>query len=67
MADSSTDLQTAADNPKSATSDGQSVTQHSLTERMEMDKYISSKDAAARSAFPIPLFKCKAPNGNGEA
>jgi hypothetical protein len=50
-------LEQAAASPRSTSIDGESVTEHSLSEQIELDRYLAAKKAAARKRPPIRLTK----------
>jgi len=52
-------IQTNAEGPASASGDGQSMSQHSLRDQIEVDKYLEAKAATRRTGFPLRLFKLK--------
>ncbi|MFA6717279.1 MAG: hypothetical protein WCS27_18005 [Victivallaceae bacterium] len=51
-----------ASGPKSAESDGQKVEQHSLTDQIEADRYLNSKQAMKKRA---PGFKINKMSASG--
>lgn len=57
MADLQTQIEQAATSPASAASDGVSVTQRSLRELIDADRYLASKAAANRKGLGIKLCK----------
>lgn len=53
--DLQTTIETAAQAPASATSDGQSVTQQDLDKLIEADRYLSQKAAAGKAKNPAGI------------
>ena len=49
--------------PKSASADGQSVTQHSIKEQIEADRYAKSQAAARTGTLGIRRHKISLPGG----
>ena len=59
-------LRRLADQPKSASVDGQEMTSHSLAEQLALEKYLASEEAAApadRSRHGFRITKMKAGGG----
>ena len=54
-------IQENAEGPASAEVDGQRVTQHSLKDQIEADKYLAAKDAAKSHRLGIRLVKIVPP------
>ena len=59
------DLKDKADEPKRVTVDGRSVEQHSLSEQIELDRYLASKEALKKRAGVIRQ-KMVSPGARGE-
>ena len=47
--------------PKSATNDTGSVSQHSLKDQIEADRYVASKNATKRKGLPIKRTRTVSP------
>ena len=59
-------LRRLADQPKSASVDGQEMSNHSLAEQLALEKYLASEEATApadRSRHGIRITKMKAGGG----
>lgn len=61
--DLSSDIQTAAQKPKSATADGVKVDQQPIGDMIEADKYLAGKGAAKRQATRGLRFNKLSPPG----
>jgi len=59
------DLKDKADEPKRVTVDGRSVEQHSLSEQIELDRYLASKEALKKRRG-ILRQKMVSPGARGE-
>ena len=62
------DIETEAGNPKSASNQNGSVTQHSLKEMIEAERYLKSKETAsaattAKNPFNLGCAKAFGPGG----
>lgn len=53
----STEISESAQSPKQVTHDGVTTIQHSLKDQIEADKYLTSRRATRRRAFPIKMAK----------
>jgi len=60
--DIETTIDTSAQGPRKASSDGLSVEQHGLLDQIEADKYLESKRASRKAGLGIKLVKLK-PSG----
>jgi hypothetical protein len=59
-------LEQAATDPKSASADGVSVTQHGLRERIEAEKHLDTQTAARGTRLPVRIAKVRSgPPGGG--
>lgn len=61
MTDLSDAIEELAAAPKQTAVDGQSVTEHSLAELLEADRYLAEKTARSRSALPLRIQQLKPP------
>ncbi len=61
MADLSSDIETAATEPSSATIDGNTVTQRRIKDVIEADRYLASKTAGSRAHLGLRFTKVVAP------
>ncbi len=63
MADLTQTIEQNAQNPRQAESDGVQVTQHSLRDQIEADRYLASKQAKSKKHLGLRLVKI-APGGS---
>jgi len=59
MADISDELEAAAGKPKQITIDGNSVSQHSLKEMVEADRYLRQQTASDQGKRPFTFYKLR--------
>lgn len=65
MSDIGDNLETNAQKPKSVLVDGTQVTQHSLKDQIEADKYVEGVASIKRSNRGLNLTKLKPPGTHG--
>lgn len=63
MSDLSSQIESAAAQPASATADGQSVQGQPIDKLIEADRYLAAKSAVAAGQLPFRNFKIEAPGG----
>lgn len=59
MSDLSDELEAAAAKPKQITIDGNTVSQHSLKELIDADRYLRQQTASDQGKRPFTLFKLR--------
>lgn len=64
MTDTSDAVETNAQGPKSASGDGQSVSQHSLTEQIKADRYTRAATAVTKPRWGLRFAKLRPPGGD---
>lgn len=57
----SDDIATAAESPKTVSSDGTTVQDRDISEMIEADRYSANESARASSVLPIRFFSTKPP------